>query len=271
MKNFIIFSLLLAVLASTAQTQPHTDTLSVFFDIGKSAVDAANAKSLDKLINDKNITDISIIGYTDFLGGVQYNQLLSEKRSENVCKYLINKGISEKKIRLSIGKGIHPNSKEENRKEMSDKGIQAHRMVQVVYSIKLQDSTPKESLPDENIVVGNSIILENIIFYGNSDKFLPESYPALKELLDVMLKYATLKIEIQGHICCEGRDPSEFTGKPLSISRAEAVYNYLIDKGIDSTRMTYKGFGSTRKRFPLEQNLYEQTMNRRVEILILEK
>jgi outer membrane protein OmpA-like peptidoglycan-associated protein len=114
-------------------------------------------------------------------------------------------------------------------------------------------------------------VLEEILFHPDSDEFLTEAYPVLAEFLKAMQKYSTLKIEIQGHICCSIEDSDEFTGKPLSISRAEAVYNYLVEKGINSTRMTYKGFGSTRKRFPLEQNEHEMSMNRRVEILILEK
>ena len=139
MKNLVIFSLLLAISFGVAQAQQQqTDTLSIFFDIDKSVVGGNNAKSLDKLIAGKNVTSITIYGYTDFLGSVEYNQELSEKRSENVRNYLINKGINKKNIILSKGEGIHPNSTEENRRDLSDKGIQAHRIVrvQVVYERK---------------------------------------------------------------------------------------------------------------------------------------
>ena len=90
-----------------------------------------------------------------------------------------------------------------------------------------------------------------------------------------MQKYPTLKIEIQGHICCQKEDiRKEYNvegGILLSINRAKAVYNYLVKNGIAPARMTYEGYGGFHKRYPLEQNRYEREMNRRVEILILEK
>jgi outer membrane protein OmpA-like peptidoglycan-associated protein len=76
-----------------------------------------------------------------------------------------------------------------------------------------------------------------------------------------------LKIEIQGHICCQTfGDPAN-----TSTSRARAVYNYLLRNKIDRKRMTYKGFGTTKPIHPIpEKNALEEDENRRVEILILE-
>jgi len=274
--KIILTSIICLIISGLVKAQQQTETLNIFFDINKSAVDNNNAKSLDKLISDKNVSSITIYGYTDFLGSVEYNQQLSEKRSSNVRNYLISKGINIEKITQSKGEGIHPGSEEQSRQDFSDRGIQAHRMVKVAYTVAYSSDDSKSSdesvkLSDENVVAGNKIVLENIIFYVNSDKFIPQSYPTLRELLETMQKFPTLKIEIQGHICCSPVDTDEYTGKPLSISRAEAVYNYLVRNGIDSNRMTYSGFGSTRRRFPLERNTYEEDMNRRVEILVLER
>jgi|GEM_PF-2539674 len=267
--------------------QQKTDTLHIFFDIDKSVVDDNNAKPLDKLIANKNIISIAIHGYTDFLGGAAYNRQLSEKRSANIRNYLIRKGIDNKKITLvAKGEGVHPNSDEKNRQDLSDKGIQAHRMVRIVYTVKSQDTSIGESLSEENLVAGNNIVLKNILFHVHSDEFRPKSYAALEELFEAMQESPTLKIEIEGHICCQKNDTEEYyfskeklskvsltksEGKPLSLFRAKAVRDYLVEKGIDSTRMTCKGYGATRKRHPLERNWYESEMNRRVEILILEK
>lgn len=141
------------------------------------------------------------------------------------------------------------------------------------YADFLGEASHNQHLSEQNFVKDNTIVLENIIFQPGKDIFLTESYPALEQLLEVMQKNPLLKIEIQGHICC--RDSSyedqSCNGKPLSLCRAKAVYDYLVDYGIDSTRLKYKGFGATRKRYPLEQTKQEQSMNRRVEVLILEK
>jgi len=261
-------SILCFGLSGIALAQQQTDTLNIFFDIGKSVIDSNNAKPLDKLIADSTVSSISIYGYTDYLGNAAYNRQLSENRSANVRNCLISKGISKENIRLSKGEGVHPNSAKENRRDLSDKGIQAHRMVRVVYATKSQATGTKGKLSEENLVVNNRIVLENILFSGGSDALLPSSFQDLKELLETMQKFPTLKIEIEGHICCTKDDN---VGEQLSIDRAKAVRNYLVKKGIDPARMTYKGYASTRKRYPLEQNAHEEALNRRVEILILEK
>ncbi len=56
----------------------------------------------------------------------------------------------------------------------------------------------------------------------------------------------------------------------LSINRAESVYNWLINKGIDAKRMTVKGYG---KSHPLYNETGEKyrALNRRVEIKIIDR
>ena len=80
-------------------------------------------------------------------------------------------------------------------------------------------------------------------------------------------------IEIQGHICCSppNKDGYDFDSKNnnLSINRAKAVYEHLIENNINSTRMSYVGM---KARFPLvlpERTEADKNKNRRVEIKIL--
>ena len=278
-----------------------TDTLVVFFEINKASIDFNNIKPLEELIANKNIISVSIYGYTDFTGSVAYNQQLSENRSANVYNYLIERGFPKENIVISKGKGVYPDSSKENRQDFSDKGIKAHRIVKIIYTAKtdeifiveneeereeeetdslleedyVADNLPEDNfmlnnLSEENLVADNLILLENVVFYGGTNRLLPESYPALEKLLSIMKNHNTLKIEIQGHICCSNLG-FDHENEPLSLSRAKAVYDYLSYNGIMQNRMTYKGFGSSRKLFPLERNSYEMSMNRRVEILILER
>jgi flagellar motor protein MotB len=76
-----------------------------------------------------------------------------------------------------------------------------------------------------------------------------------------------LKIEIQGHICCQlVSDIND-----VSTARAKTIYSYLIRNKIDRKRMTFKGFGISKPIHKIpEKNETEADENRRVEILIVE-
>ena len=51
-------------------------------------------------------TDIKIVGYTDNTGKIDYNQTLSEKRARSVYDYLMEQGVSSRRMTYE-GKGVH--------------------------------------------------------------------------------------------------------------------------------------------------------------------
>jgi len=119
----------------------------------------------------------------------------------------------------------------------------------------------------DTIKIGETLILPNIFFEFAQSSLLPDSYSELQRLLDFLIKNETVKIEISGHTDDQG---SESYNQKLSMERAWAVYRYLIDNGIDSNRLSYKGYGKWR---PVASNDTEENRarNRRTEILILER
>ena len=81
------------------------------------------------------------------------------------------------------------------------------------------------------------------------------------------MKNPKLKLEIQGHICCNSS-----AKESLSTQRAKAVKEFLKSQGIESSRVTYQGFGSSKPIYTIpEKNELQRAANRRVEVLILEK
>ena len=48
----------------------------------------------------------------------------------------------------------------------------------------------------------------------------------------------------------------------LSINRAKAVFDYLMEEGVDPSRMTYKGFGATRMIYPDARSEMKMEKNR---------
>ncbi len=117
------------------------------------------------------------------------------------------------------------------------------------------------------IQVGESIRLNNIFFDFNQATLKPESYQELDRMVKFMSESPAMEIELSGHTDNVGSDEYNLT---LSQQRANAVTDYLISKGINSGRITAKGYG---KSVPVSSNDTEEgrTLNRRVEFKILKK
>jgi len=124
----------------------------------------------------------------------------------------------------------------------------------------------------QKIVAGKHLVLEKIYFYGNQAIFLPESQPALESLLKTMNDNPDLHIQVQGHVNWPYNDVVKADTayvQNLSNNRAKAVYDYLVQNGISSDRLSYKGFGNRAMVFPYATTEAEMKKNRRVEILVI--
>ncbi len=114
----------------------------------------------------------------------------------------------------------------------------------------------KESQPE---------ILQNLFFESGSSAIRPESYFELDELISYLKEHEHLKIQIIGHTDNVGA-PNE--NLILSVQRASAVVNYLIQGGIPPSRLQYDGRGETQ---PIAPNDTEagRAMNRRTEFILI--
>ncbi|NDA61110.1 MAG: OmpA family protein [Chitinophagia bacterium] len=109
------------------------------------------------------------------------------------------------------------------------------------------------------------VAAKSIYFVSGSDKFAyPKLAPQkLQYALDMLNKYATLKIDIEGHTDNTG---SAKVNKALSQKRADAIKKFFLSKGIAAERVTATGFGNEK---PVADNKTAKGRqeNRRVEIL----
>lgn len=107
--------------------------------------------------------------------------------------------------------------------------------------------------------------LNNLFFDYNSSELLKSSFPELDRVVYFLNNYPIRKIEVSGHTDSIGNP--EYNLK-LSQRRADAVKNYLVNKGIDPNILESKGYGQEE---PVATNETDEgrQKNRRVELLIL--
>jgi len=150
-----------------------------------------------------------------------------------------------------------------------------------IYVLGFKDSTAKNDLnipattgkayyknPFEVLIQhtpAKSFVLTDCNFETGKATLQPESFAVLDELVAYMNRKDDEKIEIQGHTDNVGSAKSNMV---LSDARANTVRDYLITKGIDPTRVTAKGYGST---VPVASNKTAEgkAQNRRTEVKIL--
>ncbi|MDD4746898.1 MAG: OmpA family protein [Salinivirgaceae bacterium] len=114
---------------------------------------------------------------------------------------------------------------------------------------------------------GSKVVLNNIFFEFGKSILHPSSYPELERVVAMMLAYKTLVIEISGHTDNVGSASGNIT---VSNSRAKAVVDYLINRGVPYARLQHKGYGFAEPIAPNDTEEGRQ-QNRRVEFKILKK
>ncbi len=107
---------------------------------------------------------------------------------------------------------------------------------------------------------------EKILFETAKARILPESYGILDSVAQVMRDYPKIRVRVEGHTDSQGSDSYNMK---LSQARAESVMNYLVQAGIDPSRLEAVGYGETR---PIDTNRTAEgrANNRRVEFHIIE-
>jgi outer membrane protein OmpA-like peptidoglycan-associated protein len=121
------------------------------------------------------------------------------------------------------------------------------------------------NIPLQPIEAGGTVVLENVFF--DTDKFVlrDESRVELQKLIEFLNFNKLVKIQISGHTDNTGDKQRNIL---LSNNRAKAVTEYLISKGIDKDRLSFKGYGDSKPVVPNDSEAHK-AMNRRTEFMIL--
>jgi outer membrane protein OmpA-like peptidoglycan-associated protein/tetratricopeptide (TPR) repeat protein len=127
------------------------------------------------------------------------------------------------------------------------------------------DSVFNVDIPLEPIEANAKVILKNVFFDTKKTDLKPESITELDNVVRLMNENPNMKILISGF--------TDNVGKPadnlkLSTGRAVAVVNYLLSKGVNNNRLSFKGFGEAK---PIASNDTEEGrgQNRRTELTVV--
>lgn len=104
-------------------------------------------------------------------------------------------------------------------------------------------------------------------FYPDSDELLPDDKKLVQFVGDKIKEYLTLEgytVLVEGHTADVGKPQGQLN---LSVDRARAVMNALIEEGIEESLFSYKAYGGT---MPVATNSTEEgrAQNRRVDITL---
>jgi len=126
-------------------------------------------------------------------------------------------------------------------------------------------STLERTVRLRKLQLGTSKILRNIYFDFDKATFRDESYSELNKLETMMAQNPGMVIEISGHTDNIGKKAYNLD---LSQRRANAVKDFLVNKGIDARRIVAKGYGEERPLASNDDEVEGREINRRVEFQV---
>jgi len=117
---------------------------------------------------------------------------------------------------------------------------------------------------ERGCVVEQNTSIQGVTFEASAARLTPEGRQTLDGVAETLAGQAELKVEIAGHTDNVGSDAYNLL---LSQQRADAVRDYLVEKGIAADRLTAVGYGELE---PVATNETEEgrKSNRRVEFRI---
>ena len=130
---------------------------------------------------------------------------------------------------------------------------------------KCPNTPPNTRVDGDGCPIPKVVRLEGVTFEFNKTRLRPDAQTILTWVIGIMQKYPDLQVELAGYTDSIG---SAAYNLKLSQKRAESVKAYLVEKGIDASRIQAKGYG---KENPVASNKTDEgrEYNRRVELHIL--
>jgi outer membrane protein OmpA-like peptidoglycan-associated protein len=140
-------------------------------------------------------------------------------------------------------------------------GISYRNDTVVVKAAEISDQERQAFADEIKAILSNA----QITFKTASAKLTTEGSDVVKQVGDILLKHAAVRVEIAGHTDSDGNDEANMK---LSQGRVETVKKALGKQGIDPFRMRVKGYGESQPLVP-NDSAQNKAKNRRVEFKII--
>lgn len=124
----------------------------------------------------------------------------------------------------------------------------------------------EEAIPEEVKAILGTV--EGLQFEFDKWTIRPSSFPVLDGIVEVLQRHPAIVLEIQGH---RDEDPHwQVRAVEITRKRAEAVRAYLLEHGVEPTRLVSQGYGPDRPLVP-NTSPKNRALNRRIELHVLEE
>ncbi|SMD42080.1 Outer membrane protein OmpA [Aquiflexum balticum DSM 16537] len=253
----------------------------VYYDLDKSKIRNDAVPVLDKiaeLMQKYDFLDLAVASHTDSRASDAYNKALSQRRADAVKEYLSKFNIPTNRIRIDwfgkenltndCGDGVPCPETKHQLNRRSELVLEAFTDTEKEYEFP-RDLIGKDNCDITELMESIQREFNNIptVYFDFDKSAIRTVHQRDLERVGIMLqKMKNLQLYISGHTDQRGNEDYNLK---LAERRAKAVMEYLINKGIDSSRMQYEWFGKSRPindcgSIPCTEEMHQQ--NRRTEL-----
>ena len=145
--------------------------------------------------------------------------------------------------------------------------FQTRRKREAETSTEEEDDYNVPALVARKLEIGESFDLYSVLFESNSYVLSKQDEQALRSFARYFKSNPSLIVELQGHTDNIGQSEDNLL---LSQKRSKAVFDFLINSGVDPIQVSYRGMGD---RHPISSNTSQigRSKNRRTTFIVLNK